>query len=314
MFNWIFQIWKNLREWLHSILPYLVILGLLILFVFVFEWNRMVVVIHSGSVGVEYEMFTGGTITDYIYPEGIHFLWPWNTMYVYNTQVQEIQRQLNVLTKDGLDVRVDVSIRYHPEPTMVGLLQEQVGLNYAYKIAVPEVESAVRTSIGELNVEQLYEGVLEASAPATAGTGNENPEPMSVVPGLTGIPETADSSLAAAFEVASNQAARRYIVIDKVLVTRITLPASVEAAIEQKVQAEENAEAAVFNVRLSHEQIKIAKNRSKSNDLIRKSLDANLLRLKQIQAIEDLAKSPNSKMVVIGSGRNSLPLILGPGK
>lgn len=330
MVRWLAQRWQDFRDWVHHALPYLIITGLLIVFIIIFEWHRMVVVIHSGQVGVQYKMFEGGTITDYVYPEGIHFLWPWNTMYVYNTQVQETERHFEVLTRDGLAVQVDLSIRYHPEPTMVGVLQQQIGQDYAAKIVVPEVESAVRTSIGKLNIEQLYSGLLQSSAtapkaatgplasplahvaPVEASTPQSAPE---LAPADTSGPQgTPDTSLAAAFEIAADQAAKQYVVIDKVIVTHIKLPPAIESAIEVKMTAAENAETANYRIVLSQKEIEIANNQKQANDIVRSSLDDRLLRLKMIQALEDLSKSPNSKIVVIPNDRNSTPLILGSEK
>src|SRR5579871_3048486 len=113
-------------------------------------------VIFGGEVGVLYLRFAGGTQTDRVLGEGMKVIAPWDRLFIYNVRVQEVKHEMNAITDEGLKVKLDLSIRYHPEVELVGLLQQQVGPNYRDQIVIPEVESAVRTLVGASSMTQVY--------------------------------------------------------------------------------------------------------------------------------------------------------------
>ena len=125
----------------------LLILTILVLFVMVFFAPQIFQTIKSGEVGVLYKRFGGGTQTDRVLGEGMKIIAPWDSLFVYNVRVQEAKHTLDVLTSEGLTVTLNLSTRYHPELELVGLLHQQVGPDYAQKIVLPEVESALRTNL-----------------------------------------------------------------------------------------------------------------------------------------------------------------------
>ena len=307
--RWISEHWALFRDFLRRNRPYLVLVGLVVTFVAIFEEPRIVVIIHSGELGVQYKLFLQGTVTDHLYSEGIHLIWPWNTMFIYNTRIQASNESLSVLTNDGLQVTIDLSIRYHPESTMIGVLHQTVGPDYVHTIAIPEVESAVRTSVSTMTIEQLYQGVhaglqTQSSTSAAAATPN-----TAVV--AAAAEEREDTTLIGAINKAVDQAAKKYVLIDDVIVTRIKVPDYVQAAIQKKLEQQQVAEAEQFRVQQSVLEIQVAANEATRNNTLSKSLTPELLRLRGIEATEKLAASPNAKVVVVGNGANSLPVILG---
>lgn len=252
--TWIRTRWERFRESLRRNRPYLIIVGLLITFVVIFEMPKVVVIIGSGEVGVEYKLFYQGTVTDYVYPEGIHFIWPWNTIAVYNTRIQESKEALSVLTRDGLEVEIDLSIRYHPESTMIGVLHQTVGPDYVHKIAIPEVESAVRTSVSTMSIEELYTGGVHPASQTQSSTSAAAAQPGTAVVTAT-LPETLsdrqDTTLIGAMNKAVDQAAKKYVLIDDVIVTRIKVPEYVQAAIQKKIEQQQIAESGIFRIQQS---------------------------------------------------------------
>src|SRR5262245_49342560 len=147
---------RKLSATIRNYTPHLIVTFLILLCLGVFLAPKMVIVIGPGEVGVIYRVFWGGTVVDHIYGEGLQMVSPWNRMYVYNTRVQEIKRTLEVLTRDGLVVQLEISIRYHPEENMVGVLHQKIGPDYVEKIVVPEVASVIRNNVGKLYAVQLY--------------------------------------------------------------------------------------------------------------------------------------------------------------
>jgi regulator of protease activity HflC (stomatin/prohibitin superfamily) len=106
--------------------------------------------------------------------------------------------------------------------------------------------------------------------------------------------------------------------IDQVMLRNIQLPAKVKNAIEAKLEAAQQAEQMQFVLdkeRQEAERKRIeARGVSDFQTIVSQSINANLLQWKGIEATEALSKSPNAKIVVIGSGKNGLPIILNTDK
>ncbi len=122
------------------------------------------VTVQSGEVGVLYRRFGGGTQTEQVIGEGLTLISPWDKLFIYTVRVQEVKHEMPVLTNDGLQVTLHLSIRYHPEREMVALLHQKVGPNYEEAIVIPEVESVLRTTMGHFGMNEVYgadRGVLQ---------------------------------------------------------------------------------------------------------------------------------------------------------
>ncbi len=258
------------------------LLSLALLMGAILLWNRMVISVKSGEAGVLYSFFTG-TNQSNIYGEGVHLILPWNTMYIYNVRFQTREQTYTLLTHGGLPVTLQVAVRYRPDIRMLPLLHVSVGPNYLEKIVFPETEAALRRAVGQYGPEEVYtshRGFLESV----------------VVSSLSKIEN-------------------RYVIIDDVLVKSVDLPETVRAAIERKLTLNEEEKA--FEYRLSIEKKEAERKRIEAQGIqtyqliIAKSLTSDLLRWQGIQATRDLATSPNAKTVVIGAGKDGLPIILG---
>jgi regulator of protease activity HflC (stomatin/prohibitin superfamily) len=245
-------------------------------------WNRVVITVHSGEAGVLYR-WVSGTEMNQIYGEGLHVLWPWNRMYIYNVRLQTKERNYTMLTKDGLPIDLQIAVRYQPDLRLLPLLHVTVGPEYLDKVVFPETEAVLRRAVGQYTPEQVYTsklGFLESV----------------VISSLTSVED-------------------RYVIVDNVLVRNVELPAAVRLAIERKLTLSEEQKAYRYRIEIEEEEAKRkaieAGGIQKYQDTIKQSLTEDLLRWQGVQATKDLATSPNSKTVVIGSGKDGLPLILG---
>ncbi|TYC75467.1 prohibitin family protein [Stappia sp. BW2] len=245
-------------------------------------WNRIVITVHSGEAGVLYR-WVSGTEMNQIYGEGLHILWPWNRMYIYNVRLQTKERNYTMLTKDGLPIDLQIAVRYQPDLRLLPLLHVTVGPEYLDKVVFPETEAVLRRAVGQYTPEQVYTsklGFLESV----------------VISSLTSVED-------------------RYVIVDNVLVRNVELPAAVRLAIERKLTLSEEQKAYRYRIEIEQEEAKRkaieAGGIQQYQDTIKKSLTENLLRWQGVQATKDLATSPNSKTVVIGSGKDGLPIILG---
>ena len=279
MGNFVQKIWR----WVKGKLPYLITLVLVLTLLILYLWNRIFVVIGPGQAGALYRPLTSGTVTDYVYPEGLQVLFPLNKMTIYDTRVQVIQHDFTVLTNRGLPITLKLAIRFRPIYELVGVLHQQVGVDYPKKIILPQIESVLRRRIGQHSPEEIYtnkEGVLS-------------------------------NIIALAIE----EVGQKFVEVDEIIIRTVELPKPVRTAIEEKLIYEQRHLA--YKFRLEQEKQEAERKRIEAlgimvyQDIISSTLDENLLRWQGIQATLEIAKSENSKVVVIGSGEQGLPIILG---
>ncbi len=224
----------------------------------------------------------GGTITDYVYPEGMHVVLPWDTMYVYNVRIQTILHDFEVLTNRGLPIKLQLAIRFHPEYEMVGLLHQQVGQDYVNTIIIPEIESILRKKIGHFQPEDIY--------------------------------INRDNILTDILIKALDMLGQKFVKVNDVIIRKVTLPEPIADAIEEKLVKEQHLKTYDFRLLTEKKEAERkeieAKGIREYQKIISQTLDDQLLTWQGINATLDLAKSANAKVVVIGSGKEGLPIIL----
>ena len=246
--------------------------------------NSLFLNIDPGEKGIIFRPFSGGLDKETIYDQGFHVIAPWNKMYIYDVRVNESFEKMDVLSKNGLSIAVELSYRFNPQPNEIGNLHDEIGIDYVERIIKPEIRSATREVIGKYLPEELYSTKREA------------------------IQDEIEQSTLKAVET-------KYIVIDAVLIRSVQLPEKLKSAIEQKLEEEQLAFQYDFLLdrerKESERKIIEAKAKAESNRILNASLTDKILQDKGIEATLELANSPNSKVIIVGSGDNGLPLILG---
>lgn len=269
------------RVWLTNRAFGLSITALILLFSVVFFWNLMVHTVKPGEAAVSWKRFTGTEI-DRVYLEGTHLIFPWNKLYIYDLRVAKMDTEIPVLSTDGLEINIDVTIRYQPEERTLPQLHKEVGPEYADRIVVPQVVSAVREILGKYRPEQLY----------TLRTDDVH-----------------DQLLARA----QRGTREHFVIIDDVIIRRIELPEMVQKAIQDKLAQEQ--EALAYEYRLVTEQREAERKRIEATGIsefqraVTPGITQQYLQWQGIQATLELAKSSNAKLVIVG-GRDGLPIIL----
>jgi regulator of protease activity HflC (stomatin/prohibitin superfamily) len=240
--------------------------------------------VNTGERAVLFKKFAGGLDKENIIEQGFGFKAPWNNLIIYDVQEKSEEESMDVLDKSGLSITVDVTIRFHPIYNEIGFLHENFGTGYVSSLVIPEVRSSVRQVMGRFTAEEIY------------STKRAEVE--------TAIKEETAKSLNA-----------NHIVMKTLLIRSINLPEKIKLAIENKLQQEQ--EALAYQFRLDKETSEAERKRiaaegeAVANQIINSSLTPALLKMRGIEATLELTKSPNSKVIVIGSGEDGLPLILG---
>lgn len=258
--------------------------GIVLLMIFGILTSTTFITIPPGKKGVQFKRFAGGIKKDKIYNQGFHVVMPWNDMIIYDVRVNEGFEKMDVLSKNGLTIAVELSYRFMPIGEKIGYLHDEIGTNYVERIIKPEIRSATREVIGKYLPEELYSTKREA------------------------IQEEI-------FTQTSDQIKKKNIMLDAILIRSVQLPDKLKAAIEQKLEEEQLA--FQFDFKLDRERkeaerkIIEAQAKADANKILNASLTDKILRDKGIEATLELAASPNSKVVIVGGGDEGLPLILG---
>lgn len=272
----------NIREVLRRNRLRIIVSGVIATLLLLFLWPSIVISIKPGELGVLYARFRGGTQLQHTYEEGIHFIQPWNIMYIYDVRVQEETQNIDVLTVDGLTINVQISLRFQIIRDRLPNLHQEIGPNYRDKVVIPIMNSAVRQTIGSYRPDDLYS---------------------------TARQELQDQMLVDAVE----EMGRIPVLIQGFVVKSITLPEVLREAIERKLIAEQDylrykyilleAQQEARRKTIEGEGIKAYQ------ALVNENMTQNFLRYEGIQATKELATSSNAKVVVIG-GKDGLPVIL----
>lgn len=263
--------------------PYLILLLFLLSFLLVFFFNRIVISVDSGELGVLWRWLGGGTQIDTVYREGVHVIWPFNRMYIYNVRKQQFTDNISVLTVDGLTVSVRYSVRYFLEKDTLPLLHQRIGPNYVTVVVRPEVRSVMRMVFGQYRPEEIYT------------TQKAIQERISIL--------------------SKTHLQARFVSLDDVPIESITLPTRISDAIENKLAQQQVDQEYAYRLSIATKEADRKRIESAGiklyNDTVKSSLTAEVLAWHGVQATQELAKSPNAKVVVIGAGKSGLPLILG---
>lgn len=260
------------------------LLWIIIGFVFLVIAMKSALTIRAGQAGVLYKTFRGGVVTDKTYGEGFHIVAPWNKMIIYEARQQEVFETMSVLSSNGLEIKLDASAWFHPEYDNLGKLHQQKGENYIQRVLLPTIRSATRSVVGRYTPEQLYSSKRDVIQKEI-------------------------------FEESKKILNTQFIQLNEILVRDVTLPETIKQAIERKLRQEQEAleyEFRLVKARKEAERQKIdAEGKATANRILSASLTDKILKEKGIEATIALAKSENSKVVVVGSGKDGLPLILG---
>lgn len=243
--------------------------------------------IGSGEKGVLFKKFGGGMDKDKIYDQGFHVIAPWNTMYIYNVREQLKEEKLNVISSDGLNIEVDVSCRFHPRHDKIGYLHDEIGVNYGELIVKDLIRTTVRKVVGTYKPEELYSTKRDE------------------------IEKEIEESL-------ENYLKEKNVVLQSVFVRSIKLPVEIETAIQDKLKQQQEAEKYVYKIdrekKEKERKMIEAEGIKEFQRIVSEGISDKLLRWKGIEATQDLAKSENAKVVIIGNSADGLPLILGGDK
>jgi len=257
------------------------LVGLMLLSVFLVGCGTN---IPSGHHGVKYMRFRGGTQMGKIHGEGFNWHMPWNSFFVYQTQVQEGKELLDVLSADGATIRLETSVWYKPITPKIDSLQVTIGPDYYEVVVGPALRGEARSIVGQYKPDEIYSTKREIIA-------------TEILSGLSELVEP------------------KFIEVQNIIIRNVLLPAKISEAINLKLAADQEQQRmkyVLLKEKQEAERKRIeAKGIADFQAILTRGLNQNVLRWKGIEATQKLAESPNTKVIVIGAGESGLPLILG---
>lgn len=238
----------------------------------------------SGHHGVKYFQFRGGTQMGKIYGEGFNWHLPWNNIFVYKTQTDERMENLHVLSSDGASIGLETSVWFRPHVEKLDSLQITVGPAYYEVVIGPVLRGEARSIVGRYKPDEIYSTKREIIS----------------------------SEILEAVRAVLNE---KFVDVENVIIRNVELPPKITEAIDYKLAADQEQQKMKFVLLKEEQEAKRKKIEAQGiadfQRLITQGLTDNLLRWKGIEATIKLAESPNTKVVVIGSSKSGLPLILG---
>jgi len=247
--------------------------------VFIFLYASIAYV-PPGAVGV---LTSFGRVTGDVLPEGTHFVAPWKVNHVLTVRTQSKEEHTSTPSSEGLNVEIDVSLLYHLDSTKASEVFRSLGSQYFTTIVEPNLRSTVRDTTAAHAANSLYSSARKQ------------------------VEDEIRQSLKHVLEP-------RGIIVEDILLRDIQLPHALRASIEAKQQAEQESLAMSF--RLQKERQEADRKRIEAQgihdfqQIVSQGISTQLLEWKGIEATENLAKSPNTKIVIIGNTKNGLPLVM----
>ena len=233
----------------------------------------------TGHVGIV-TMF--GRVTGRTMSEGIHVVNPVARIHELDIKTQEVKERASVPSKEGLIMGVEASVLYHLEPERAAEVFRTVGRGYSDVLLIPNFRSAIRAVTASNNASALYSDSREEIAQRI----------------LTEL---------------RTQVQPRGVVIENVLLRDLQLPETLKQAIEAKQQAQQDAQRMEFVLlkeRQEAERKRVEAAGIKDfQDIVSQGISDKLLEWKGIEATIELARSSNTKVVVVGNPKSGLPLI-----
>jgi len=191
---------------------------------------------------------------------------------------------IRVLSADGLEVTIDLSVLFRVSPTQAPEILRQIGDDYLDKIVRPVSRTAIRDNAVSYEAVALYS---------------------------TKRQEFQDKI----FKTINSSFAKRGMILEQLLVRNITLPESVKKSIESKINAEQDAQKMIFVLQKEKQEAERKRVEAQGiadyQRILSTGLSDKQLQYESILAQKAIALSPNSKVIIMGNSKGAPVLING---
>ncbi len=238
-------------------------------------------IVPAGHVGIV-DFF--GTVSDKTLSPGINVVNPMAKVVRYSAQTKEHKEAMQVLSREGLTIGLELSVLYRLDPDSAASIYKKIfGGDYEEVILIPQFRSISRAVTASFQASALYSTERER------------------------LSESVQSELARTIGV-------RGIIVESTPLRNVVLPTQLTEAIEQKQRADQESQRMEFILTKEKQEADRKRIEAKGiadfQTIVAAGISEQLLRWKGIEATEKLATSPNAKVVIVGGGKDGLPVIL----
>ena len=290
--------WRLVDRYLPSVVIYLMLVTLVAVVLFPYA----AVTVPSGHAGVLWKRFGGGTVLDprQIREEGLHLIWPWNELFLYDLRLQSVTETYNAISSDGVSLSSTMNIRFRLQRAAAPVIHQALGPNYLQLLVRPGIGSLTREVMAQYTAEQVYSTARQEIQDKIRSLSQDRlSEKM--------MEREGDEP----YRVSLSDT----VILYDTLVYGIELPVLVVNAINRKIEQYYISEEYKFRVereRRESERKKIeAEGIREFQQIVSQGISDSYLRWRGIEATLQLSQSTNSKVVIIGSAKDGLPVILG---
>lgn len=228
-----------------------------------------------------------GYVSDNTLKSGVNIINPMASIEKMSIKTQELKELMNVPSQEGLSVELEISLLFKLDSEKANQIYKSVGPNYVEILLTPQFRSVVRGVTARYEAKALY----TASREKLAGEIESELEKLVGPRGIT---------------------------VEQAALRQIKLPPRLTQSIEEKLQAEQESQRMAFILKKEEQEADRKRIEAKGiadfQEIVSKGISEQLLKWKGIEATEKLANSQNTKVVIIGSGEDGLPIILGSDK
>jgi regulator of protease activity HflC (stomatin/prohibitin superfamily) len=290
------------RRFLERHLPSVVIYLMVATLVAVVLYPHMVVTVPSGNVGVLWKRFGGGTVLDprLLKNEGFNLILPWNEVFLYDLRLQSFTESYNAISSDGVSLTATVNVRFRLQRDAVPVLHQAIGPNYKQVLVQPGIGSLTREVMAQYTAEQVYSTARQEIQDKIHSLAEDR---------------LSEKMMEHEGEESYRVSMRDTTILYDILVAGIELPAAIVGAINRKTEQYYIAEEYKFRVEREKRESERKKIEAEGirdfQQIVSQGISESYLRWRGIEATLQLSQSTNSKVVIIGSGKDGLPIILG---
>ncbi|MFW9257276.1 SPFH domain-containing protein [Nostoc sp. CALU 546] len=245
------------------------------------SFSRFLVIVPPGNVGVV-NLF--GEVPETTLNPGVHLLNPFSKVLNFSTRLKDIKENIDATSQEGLSLNLDVSLQYKLDPQKAATVYKTIGTDET-QLVISRFRSTVRA--------------ITANYPANAIYSTKRQE----------IAQKIDQQL-------TQEIPALGFIVEEALLRNIKMPDTLQAAIQNKLKTEQENQQMKFVLEKERQEAERklieARGIADSQKILSGGLTNQVLQLRAIEATEKLAQSNNSKLVIIGSEKGAVPIMIQP--
>lgn len=246
---------------------------------FIASISRALVIVPPGNIGVA-NLF--GRVSDHTLNPGVNLVNPFAKIRNFSTRLKDIKENVDASSQEGLNLNLDVSLQYKLDPQKAARVYKTIGISET-QLVISRFRSTIRSIIAQYPANAIYSTKRQEVARQINKQLTQELIPLGFV-------------------------------VEKALLRNVKMPDTIQKAIQEKLKAQQENQRMKFVLGKESQEAERkrieAKGIADSQKIISDGLTSKVLQLRTIEATEKLAKSPNSKIIVVGSGKGGVPILL----